>query len=238
MLTEMQTTNVMQPNDFTNNDQDIYMAIYDTTLKCSLLQFSFIHVLGHQDKDPKKKLSTVEQFNVDCDKQSKQYVKTQSSPSTTINTLKLPASQPHLRIAGKTMCHKFLPALCHAVATLAYCDYLFKKLIWTNHDADDVHWSVLQTTLQLFPSNDQCLLILFINDKLPLHASLTNPHSGSPLCPSCQRDPEDHWHFLECTHPKWNTLFTKLKSKLSMMTQKLHLQPSISTALWLGLASI
>jgi len=31
------------------------------------LQLSFQHVMGHQDKDPQCKLTTIEQLNNDCD---------------------------------------------------------------------------------------------------------------------------------------------------------------------------
>jgi len=68
-------------------------------------------------------------------------------------------------------------------------------------------------------------------------ASLAHPHHGSKLCPSCQCEQEDKWHFLECTHPDHAALFRTLYSTLTQLTQKIQLHPCILTALWLGLVT-
>jgi len=172
ILNKMQTTTISHPNDTMNDDCDIFLEIHATTHQCSPLQFNSIHILGHQDKDPKKQLNTVGQFNVKCKTQAKWYVKTQSCMSTSITTLELPTSQPHLWITGKTLCHNILPALCHTAATPTYRDYLCKKLLWTNGDANDVHWMILQMALQLYlPSNHHQLVFLIM--------------TSSPKCISC-----------------------------------------------------
>jgi len=61
---------------------------------------------------------------------------------------------------------------------------------------------------------------------------------GSQLCPSCKRNPEDKWHFLQCPHPEHCQLFRKLKENLTSLSIKHTLHPSILTAYWLGLVSI
>jgi len=160
-LTNMQNRTIPCPNDTTNNDRDIFLEMYNTMIQCSPIQFSFIHVLGHQDKDPKHKLTTIEQFNVNCDAHAKWYVKAQTTLSTSMPTSELLASWPHLWLAGKTLCRNILPALRHAAATPAYRDYLCKKLLWKNGDANNIHWLVLQTALQLFCAQDQHWLVLF-----------------------------------------------------------------------------
>jgi len=116
-------------------------------------------------------------------------------------------ARPHICIQGKIVCRKLLPALCYTLSALAYCCYLQTKPNWTNNDLQDVNWPVLQTLLDTFPSNDQCRLLLFINDKLLLCASKAHPHLRSQLCPSCQCKDEDLWHFLECTHNNQSKLF-------------------------------
>jgi len=43
---------IMRPNDTTNDNWDVYMAIQTLALDCYPLQLWFFHVKGHQDKDP------------------------------------------------------------------------------------------------------------------------------------------------------------------------------------------
>ncbi len=74
-ITEMMTQMITCPNNATNNDQDIIMAICQMAAACHLLQPTFLHVLGHQDKDLQCPLTIMEQHNVDCDCQAKQYTK-------------------------------------------------------------------------------------------------------------------------------------------------------------------
>jgi len=97
-----------------------------------------------------------------------------------------------------------------------------KELNWTQQDLLDVHWMVLQMTLDSFLPNDQWQIILFINNKLPLRASKAYPHMGSTLCPSFQWEPKDAWHFLQCTQWNGTALFNALKVNLSQMAQSFN----------------
>jgi len=74
-LNDMQTNNIVWPNDTTGDDQDVFLEILSTVSGCTLLLFSFIHVLGRQDKDPTRKLTTVKQLNMECNKWSKVLLK-------------------------------------------------------------------------------------------------------------------------------------------------------------------
>ncbi len=96
----------------------------------------------------------------------------------------------------------------------------------------------MNQSISQFTKEDQRRLILFINDKLPLRASKSHPHMGSPLCPSCQHERETPKHFLECRHRQRIESFAKLKHDLSDITQRFQLHPCIFTAIWLGLTSI
>jgi len=74
-LTDMQTNKILHPNnDTTNNDHELYLTITAVANQCQLLSFQYLHVKGHQDKDPNWPLTVTEQHNVDCNKQAKQYV--------------------------------------------------------------------------------------------------------------------------------------------------------------------
>jgi len=120
----------------------------------------------------------------------------------------------------------------------AYHLYLRKKFDWTPRVLNTIHWTVLQCSMDKFTINDQRRLVLFINNKLPLRASKAHPHQGSPLCPSCQREPEWPRHFLICEHPERKKLFANLKDNLTNTTRKFQMHPCILTALWLGLTSV
>jgi len=97
-----------------------------------------------------------------------------------------------------------------------------------------INWEVLSSMLTSFKPEDQCRLVLFINDKLPLQALKAHPHNGSKLCPSCQREPETLQHLLACTHASREEHFRTLKTSLTKWTQALGLHPCILTTVWLG----
>jgi len=99
------------------------------------------------------------------------------------------------------------------------------------------NWEILTKALASYCQEDQQHLILFLNQKLPLCASKMHPHHGSSLCPSCQREPEESCHFLQCTHPKQMKLFHAMPQALTEKSQKLNLHPCIFMAIWLGLAT-
>jgi len=64
-LTALHSDAVICPNDTTNNDHDIYLAIDEAAHKCNNVTFQFLHVKGHQDKDPKHVVLLLEkQHNV------------------------------------------------------------------------------------------------------------------------------------------------------------------------------
>jgi len=106
-MTSMKT----RPNDTTNDDRDVYVVICDAIDKCRPLQVQLFHVKGHQNKDPKRKLTLPEQLNIDCDHQAKLYALTATQSSVTLGNPAIPAAQPHLIITGKLICLKVIPHL-------------------------------------------------------------------------------------------------------------------------------
>jgi len=56
-----------RPNDTTNDDCDLYLAITEMASRCGSLMFKYIHVKGHQDKAKDHELTTAEKHNVECD---------------------------------------------------------------------------------------------------------------------------------------------------------------------------
>jgi len=228
----------LRPNDTTGDDWDLYLTISNMARQCIPLRPIFIHVKGHQDKDPHRVLTVIEQYNVECDTRAKRYTTNATQRSTSYNNPAIPDAQPHLWIQGKLVCRNLLPALRQEIDFPPYRTYLRKKFQWTKSDANDIHWEVFNDALRSYPTEDQRRIILFVNNKLPLKDSKAHPHMGSHKCPSCQRDNEDEWHFLECTHPARATLYQTLHQDLTQISQKLRLHPCILTTLWLGLTTI
>jgi len=229
---------ILRPNDTTKDDRNLYLAIKTTTDECHPLALQFLHVKGHQDAKANRPLTIKEILNIECDRLAKQYVQDSPIKSTTLANPEIAEAQPHLRIAGKTVCRRFLPELREAAAAPAYKQYLQHKLEWSTSNTANVNWTALKYALQSFPPNDQRRLVLFINDKLPLQTSKAHPHPGSVLCPSCQRDKEDTWHFLECNHVERCKEFTSLKQNLTQFAATHSIHPCLFTALWLGLLTI
>jgi len=184
-MNALQDTSITRPNDTTNDDQDIYLAIDAAARQCVNVEFQYLHVKGHQDKDPQRPLLVQEQHNVECDRLAKQHILATKTPSTTYGNPEFDAATPHLQINGKIICRKFIPALCEAAAKPPYWNYLQKKFQWTHSDTQNIHWSALNLALRSLPREDQWQIILFNHNKLPLQMSKFHPHLGSQLCPSC-----------------------------------------------------
>jgi len=215
----------------------VYIAIRDAISQCSPLQIQLFHVKGHQDKNPKRKLTLPEQLNVECDCLAKRYAHSATQSSTGFGNPAIPAAQLHLIIEGKLICRNVIPLLRTATSAQPYRRYLKEKFMWTERDLRTINWEVFSSTLKSFQSEDQRRLILFINDKLPLRASKAHPHYGSKLCPSCQWEPETSQHLLTCTNASREEHFRTLKSVLSKWTQEVGLHPCVLTTFWLGLVA-
>jgi len=176
MINKMMHLSIIQPNGTRNNDRDVYLMLTNVIKHCGPLQLIFLHIKGHQDKQPNLPLTIIEQLNVECDRDMKHYIilmPTRLSTSFGIPTI--PAAELHLWIKGKIICCKLMPTLQLTLSAPDYCNYLKKKLNWTHADLVMVPWEVLHLSLHSFDQKDQCRLILFINDKLPLWASKAHP---------------------------------------------------------------
>jgi len=237
-ITTFRNDEITCPNDATNDDRDLILAINDIVDKCHPLEIQFMFVKGHQDTKADRPLTLEETYNVECDKLAKAYVHSTASLSTSLDTPEIDAAQPHLCIAGKIICRRFLPALREQEARPAYHAYLCQKYNWTMDEASQVNWEALNLAICSTHPNDQRRIVLFINGKLLLRTSKAHPHPGSQLCPSCQRESEDKGHFLECNNIHRRRLFENFHRNLTALAVKFTLHPSVLTALWLGLLAV
>jgi len=227
-INDMLDKTTTRPNAATNDDYDVYRTICATVKLCDPIKIMFWHVKGHQDRNQKRPLTHIEQLNVECDTRAKRYTTTTSRSSTALGNPRIPEAQPHLCIGKKIICRNVLPNLRWAVSTPAYQHELQQKYHWTWSDMENIQWNHLQAALKPLKSEDQRRIVLFINEKLPLRASKAHPHYGSPLCPSCQREPESAQHFLTCRHPDRTKLFTTLKTQSPQLPRNTNFTPASS----------
>jgi len=67
-VNKLLSSTVKRPNDTTNDNWDVYMAISTLAQACHPLLPQFFHVKGHQDLDPCGQLTRTKKLNVDCNK--------------------------------------------------------------------------------------------------------------------------------------------------------------------------
>jgi len=152
---EKLSANIACPNDMMANDSDVYTALEYTIRRCSPAILTFFHVQGHQDQKTTCPLTTVEQFNIDCDHRAKQYVTSTNKSSVAYGNLDIQEARPHLHIQGRVICRNFLPTIRQTLTTPAYYTYLRTKLAWTQQDLNQVDWQVLHLSLKSFSPGDQ-----------------------------------------------------------------------------------
>jgi len=97
----MKSSDPIQPNDSTNNNHNIYLEIAAQAAQCTTIEYRYVHVKGHQDKDPKHQLTIAKQHNVECDWLAKQFVQMSPQTSMDLPTPEFEAAQPHLLIQGR-----------------------------------------------------------------------------------------------------------------------------------------
>jgi len=153
--TEKISATIERPNDMTANDSDVYTALEHTIRRCSPAILNFLHVKGHQDQKTNRPLTTVEQFNIDCDHCAKKYVTSTNKSSVAYGNPDILEAQPHLQIRGKIICRNFLPTLRQTLTAPAYYKYLRTKLTWTQQDLNQIDWQVLHLSLKSFSPGDQ-----------------------------------------------------------------------------------
>ncbi len=119
-LQSLQSTSIIRPNETTNDDWDIYLAINKTAKQCQKLSFQYWYVKGHQDSDPNHLLMIEEQHNVDCDKLARAFVQDHPQKSTDLATPEFEVAVLHLKIHGRVICQRVLSTLQQAAAAPAY----------------------------------------------------------------------------------------------------------------------
>jgi len=153
--TEQLETKLIQPNEMTADDSDVYAALVHTVQQCSLATVNLLHVQGHQDKKANRPLTIIESFNVDCDDQAKKYVTSTKKSSTAFGNPDILEARPHLHIHGKIICRNFLPTIRQTLAAPDYYEYLKEKLNWTQLDLNNVNWPAMHSALSSFPPGNQ-----------------------------------------------------------------------------------
>jgi len=110
-MTALLSPHILQPNAMTNDNHNVYLAISKMAKQCAPMQPHFLHVKGHQDKDPNHPLTVIEAYNVDCNTGAKKYTCEAPQSSTMLSNPAIPVAQPHLKIAGKIICCKTMETI-------------------------------------------------------------------------------------------------------------------------------
>jgi len=103
-LVAMKSSGPIRPNDTTNDDHDIYLEIAAQADQCTAIEYQYVHVKGHQDKDLEQQLTIPKQHNVECDRLAKHFIQTSPQTSTDLPTPEFKVAQPHLIIQGRVIC--------------------------------------------------------------------------------------------------------------------------------------
>jgi len=88
----LQASKLNHPNNTTNDDYGLIMAITDVVRKCQPLELQFLYIKGHQDMKADQPLTLKEQYNIKCDWLAKLYVNSTTKVSTTLATLEFKAA--------------------------------------------------------------------------------------------------------------------------------------------------
>jgi len=192
------------PTITVTNDYDVYAEILHNVSILQPLTIWFSHVQGHQDQQKAiNQLSLPSQLNIDCDSCANQALPCLQQYSIFLPNPLLLSSYPHLTMHGKLIVQEIPEAIQHAATMPDYHMHLKTKHKWTNNDSIEVNWPALSLALKRFKLADFQYIQKFLHDWLPYHDSPW--HGDLPetqqLCPSCQQNNENYWHFLECSHP-------------------------------------
>jgi len=100
-----------------------------------------------------------------------------------------------------------------------YFTYLQEKFQWTNDQVQDIHWPSLQQAMRKLNKPERRIINKFIHEWLPLETRYhVQSLSDQQLCPSCQLQPETAEHFLQCTNPDRQKLWTELLSQIQHLS--------------------
>jgi len=114
-------------------------------------------------------------------------------------------------IDGQVILRQLQTKLRDAATFPAYWEYLQNKFHWISSKPTCIQWKVHQLANQHLTHSECRIINKFIHEWLPLmdrYHVLSS--SQNKQCPSCQREIETIDHFLNCSHPERQQIWTKL----------------------------
>jgi len=223
------------------DDYDVVAKINRTIHSLSPLKIELHHVKGHQDdKTATQDLSLPAQLNIECDGRANRELPRLQDHSIYSPHPQFPSAYPYLQLQDRIVVRELHESLRHAATSPDYREYLEEKHDWTPEDSSEVNWNAIKLAMKHVPSNQRRNLQKFIHDWLPYRASKRrgNVSHEETLCPSCQQEPENHWHFLECADPKREQLYQRLLKDLQQIHVKQNVDGSLFYLLQAGLHAI
>jgi len=218
------------------NDYLIYQEIQTTITQLHPIKLTFRHVDGHLDtKKPKCPLTIAETLNIDCDTRATQHFQSHPPLNNTHNPV-LEHSYPHLHIGTQVIYRQIQHVLRDAATNQEYFTYLQEKFQWTNEQVQDIHWPSLQQAMRKLTKPERRIINKFIHKWLPLETRYhVQSLSEQQLCPSCHLHPETAKHFIQCTNPDRQQLWTDLLSQVQCLSFRYNIPPRIHAHLAQGL---
>jgi len=241
--------NNLYPRDSIQDYYDLYSMIACIANTFHPIPVKLHHVKGHQDQQQKQNgkqnnqplppLSLEAQLNIQCDTIAARALTSTYQHGKHTPIIPLPSAYPYLYIGKWLIVRKLQQTLRDAAVTPNYREYMLEKHQWANQDCNNVNWNALPLAMNWFNTNDHQRLQKFLHDWLPLnHSHHASGTATTTLCPSCHKQDEDFWHFLECHHQPRPNLFRTLQQNLTKLHLRYNIDPDLYQMLWQGLCSI
>jgi len=168
-----ETNYLVQPNQMIQDEYGIYQTIKEIAQSLHPANLQFVHVLGHQDNQTKKKPLTLEErLNIKC-----------NAAAIKMHSQLIPANYPkhhpfiactcpYLTISDNHIIWQTKQTTQDAYAIIKYNEYVTKKYTWNQAMLTNIVWQALHIAINRFTANQQQVLQKFIHGWLPLQTRL------------------------------------------------------------------
>ena len=187
-------------------DMDLQLQLEDNLEKLSNQHYVTPvtrHVRGHQDTKKKGDLLWQETLNVAADDAASS---SECAPKPALHFLPKQIVALHVHGTQVTTGHrKTLEERWAESGTHSITDYLSRKYNWSADTVRKIDWKAVPR--QKMGIRKRSFTVSYSHRWLPLNLNLHKRTSiGTPLCPMCDMEEEDHEHFMKCPCYKGLTL--------------------------------
>ncbi len=217
------------PNVTLRAEWDVESVILDVLTELKM-QFTFQHVLSHQDDDtPVENLTLETRLNVEADRLATEYMQEDLIRRPTVALF--PTAKAQLLIKDVSVTRKIPQSIRFAAGSGPIQAYLMERNKWTRQTLDTIHWEAHGASHSHHRSQ-RCYLIKLCHRHIPIGQTLNRRNRKySPICPGCRVEPEDQHHYLLCNAPSrisWRIdVLANLRRQLRHTRTNEHLNETI-----------